>query len=442
VVLCALLTWAIVCGCGPESDAPDDSLTATHEIARVFASNGDASAARVALEKLDVPNPSQWLLLTTENAIADPATELELKKALVSLSLELGLREATIRTWGEANGLVEPLVPAAAVSQTGPSVAAVTPPAQEVAPSGAASAAPSAVSATPPVVPAVVATATMTSSAPLAELPTATTAAPVTVTASVTEIVNLRQGPGTEYPLAGAFNPGDSAEIAARNEGADWFQVRLATGATGWVFGPLIAMRGSTDGVPIAADIPTPPPAPTAEPAVIATVAAPAPAAPAPAAPVETATAQPAPAPNPSDKPRFSLAVSRLWSKEENGGCAGQHLLRITVLDANGAPLNGIVLQGIYTGATLVTGDQGKGDGRVEYDLYGTGEGFQVVRNNDGREADSDKAEGFTTKSLDIPVPRLIEAGYCDDETTCQVFYNSYGCTGHHSWEATLKRNY
>jgi uncharacterized protein YraI len=439
VVLCALLTWATVCGCGPESDAPDDTQASTFEIARGFASSGDAAAARVALEGLDVPNPSQWLLLTTENAIADPAADLELKKALVSLSLELGLREATIRNWGEANGIVEPLVPEAALSQGGPSVApaAAAPVASAV---GATAAIPPA--APLAALPTATASASLTNSAPATASAPAAAAVPVTVTASVTEPVNLRQGPGTEYALAGAFNPGDSAEIGGRNESGDWFQVRLATGAAGWVFAPLIAIKGSTEGVQVAADIPTPPPAPTAEPVAIATAAAPAPAAPASAAPVETATAEPAPAPNPSDTPVFSLAAHRLWSKDENGGCAGQHLLRITVLDANGAPLNGIVLQGIYTGATLVTGDQGKGDGRVEYDLYGTGEGFQVVRNNDGREVVSDKAEGFTTKSLDIPVPQLIEAGYCDDDTTCQVFYNSYGCTGHHSWEATFKRNF
>ena len=70
--------------------------------------------------------------------------------------------------------------------------------------------------------------------------------------------------------------------------------------------------------------------------------------------------------------------------------------------------INGVRLQGIYTGEILVTGSQGKGDGVIEYDLYGTGEGFRVTQNDDGRPATSDAAEGFTTKSLDIPVPTLI----------------------------------
>ena len=131
-----------------------------------------------------------------------------------------------------------------------------------------------------------------------------------------------------------------------------------------------------------------------------------------------------------------------MWSIEENGACSGQHLLRINVIDANGVRINGVRLQGIYTGEVLVTGSQGKGDGVIEYDLYGTGEGFRVTQNDDGRPATSDAAEGFTTKSLDISVPTLIGGGYCSDEASCQIFYNSYGCTGHHSWEATFQRNY
>ena len=65
-----------------------------------------------------------------------------------------------------------------------------------------------------------------------------------------------------------------------------------------------------------------------------------------------------------------------------------------------------------------------------------------MVRNNDGRGASGDNAGGFTTRSLDIDVPTLIGAGYCTNDEDCQIFYNSYGCTGHHSWEATFKRNY
>ncbi|MBK8800137.1 MAG: hypothetical protein IPM07_29240 [Anaerolineales bacterium] len=201
-------------------------------------------------------------------------------------------------------------------------------------------------------------------------------------------------------------------------------------------------------GVAVAADIPTPPPA-TAPVAVAeqpASTAADIPtsvadAAPT-AAPAAELTATAAPAGSPSDQPYFKLVSSRMWSKAENGDCRGQHLLRINVIDANGVRINGVRLKGIYTGEVMVTGSQGKGDGVIEYDLYSTGEGFTVIQNDDGREAASDRAEGFTTQSRDISQDLLIAGGYCTNASDCQIFYDSWGCNGHHSWEATFQRNY
>jgi hypothetical protein len=202
----------------------------------------------------------------------------------------------------------------------------------------------------------------------------------------------------------------------------------------------LVTTSGDVSGVAVATNIPTPPPTaavvaeaqPTSAPDTAAPTEAP------PEAPTEAATAQP----NPNDQPFFKLVSRRMWSKDENGGCVGQHLLRINVIDANGVRVNGVALKGIYTGEVFVTGAQGKGDGVIEYDLFGSGEGFRVMRNDDGRDANSDNAEGFTTRSLDIPKDVLIAGGYCADSADCDVFYSSFGCQGHHSWEATFQRNY
>ena len=219
-------------------------------------------------------------------------------------------------------------------------------------------------------------------------------------------------------------------------EAGDWWEIELPGGDSGWVYAQLVTTDGDVQAVAVAANIPTPPPtatpAPTSEPAA-AVVAASVAAQPTEAAPATTAAPAAAATTDPGQQPFFKLVAHRMWSKEENGACSGQHLLRINVIDANGVRINGVRLQGIYTGEVMVTGSQGKGDGVIEYDLYGTGEGFRVTQNDDGRPATSDAAEGFTTKSLDISVPTLIGGGYCTDEADCQIFYNSYGCTGHHS---------
>jgi uncharacterized protein YgiM (DUF1202 family) len=57
--------------------------------------------------------------------------------------------------------------------------------------------------------------------------------------------VNLRQGPGTGYPLAGKATRGDAdcepMTVLAENGG--WYQVRLPDSLTGWVAGWLVEER-------------------------------------------------------------------------------------------------------------------------------------------------------------------------------------------------------
>jgi SH3-like domain-containing protein len=54
--------------------------------------------------------------------------------------------------------------------------------------------------------------------------------------------VNLRQGPGTEYPTAWVFRrAGLPVEVIKEFEG--WRQVRDAEGTTGWVLGAMLSGR-------------------------------------------------------------------------------------------------------------------------------------------------------------------------------------------------------
>ena len=237
----------------------------------------------------------------------------------------------------------------------------------------------------------------------------------------------------------GGLQPGDELDVLAKNDAGDWWQVTLPGDLLGWVYDPLVQTIGDVNGIAVASNIPPPPtPAPVeAEPAAAA------PAEPEAEAPAEEEAAVEA-AP-PSDKPYFTLVKKRLWDKSENGGCSGQHLLRIHVLDANGNRLNGVALNNHYPPyETIVTGSQGKGDGIVEYDITDDGPGFSVIRDVDGREATSDRAEGFTARSRNISEDLLTQAGYCNGPglSSCDVFYGSFGCNGHHSWDAEFRRNY
>ena len=79
------------------------------------------------------------------------------------------------------------------------------------------------------------------------------------LTVKVVANANLRAGPGTNYPKVGSARAGQSLAIVARNPTGDWYQT--ATGE--WIFGDLLE---STAPLPIAPDIPPPPPAATSTP--------------------------------------------------------------------------------------------------------------------------------------------------------------------------------
>ena len=61
--------------------------------------------------------------------------------------------------------------------------------------------------------------------------------------------VNLRQGPGTSYPLLGTATRGnpDSEPMTVLAESGGWYQVRLPDARTGWVAGWLVEEQGAPD---------------------------------------------------------------------------------------------------------------------------------------------------------------------------------------------------
>jgi hypothetical protein len=170
---------------------------------------------------------------------------------------------------------------------------------------------------------------------------------------------------------------------------------------------------------PVPTDTPPPPPPPTDT-------------------PVPAPTDTPTPAP-PTDTPApavdFQVAEQRILSPEENkGGKLGDHLIFITVMDANGAPLDGIVLREIgVTDDELITGE--KGPGKAEFLMQGGGAfAFTVMGEKDGPAYTSETTHQL---SLENPVlDDLVAAGYCPDVGTCQnhPWHWSYVVTFQRTW--------
>lgn len=466
-----LLTWLIclflaapvllLAGCGPERAATNEQtlLSETERIAVEYQAARNLAQARTQLDLLEVANINQWLIYTTEEAIVG-GDRPEMVNALVILVMDLGLPSNSIRTYAQQQNLVA----VATVDPTPPPVAlAVAANVSAALPPAAPSPQPSPLAATP-VITTVVVTAT---TAAVTEAPAVTasvqlsattavalaataTSLPTTVAAPMAKAssdINVRSGPGVEYPLAGSLRTGEEAQLLGKNAAGDWWEVALATGGSGWVYGQLVETAGDVGTVAVALNIPTPPPTPVPT-ATSAPAAAPieTPAAPADT-PMPEATTAPAP---PSGGPDFRIVGKHLWDVVENGGqlngisvtCGEKRQLVAIVLDAAGNRLNGVAVQAIYGAQEVfVSGDQGKGDGIAEF-VLGGGQALKVIRDADGRAVTSDEVYGMTTKPWEIPYETLIGGRFCTDDASCKSFVDQTGCYGHYSWTVTFQRSY
>jgi uncharacterized protein YraI len=93
--------------------------------------------------------------------------------------------------------------------------------------------------------------------------PTAT-ATPEGVTVTVLQNMNVRSGPGTNYPIVGAGQVGQSTKVIGRNDDGSWLKIEYPSAdGTGWIFAELVQVTGNPEGVAIAQAPPPPPPTPT-----------------------------------------------------------------------------------------------------------------------------------------------------------------------------------
>jgi hypothetical protein len=125
--------------------------------------------------------------------------------------------------------------------------------------------------------------------------------------------VNVREGPGTNYPVLGQLPPNQPLPVVGQNEAGTWWQVPLPNGGTGWVAASVVQADGPID-VPV---VQAPPP------------------------PAVPPTATPQPAPTAAPQPQFQFVPSG-WYADTNYG-----LTRFlgTITDANGTPVNGVSVE-------------------------------------------------------------------------------------------------
>jgi len=67
----------------------------------------------------------------------------------------------------------------------------------------------------------------------------------------VEAITNVRQGPSTDFDVAGRLPDGGTAPVVGRTEASDWWEIEF-DGTTGWVSAEVVKFVGTADDVPLA----------------------------------------------------------------------------------------------------------------------------------------------------------------------------------------------
>jgi len=80
------------------------------------------------------------------------------------------------------------------------------------------------------------------------------------------DIVNLRAGPGTNYPAVGKAQAGRTFTITGKNPAGDWWEICCVGNQRAWIYGQIVRAQGAVDTVSVAERIPPPPPTPRPRP--------------------------------------------------------------------------------------------------------------------------------------------------------------------------------
>lgn len=228
--------------------------------------------------------------------------------------------------------------------------------------------------------------------------------------------------------------------------------------------GNMIAYIASPTPVPTATFTPTSTPTPvpptntpippTATP-IPTNTATPVPATETPIPPTNTpaATHTPAPptnTPTPTPPPVDFVAVKTVMlTNTQNGGssstggsvqkCGLGQMVYVEVLDINGAPLLGAVVEDMANNFRITTGEKNEpvfnyGTKLAEIPLYKAGTTLHVTSVN-GQPVTSQESQHVSTLDEEIPIPWLMQAGYCATEAECaqRVATNTL-CRGHYSY--------
>ena len=262
--------------------------------------------------------------------------------------------------------------------------------------------------------------------------------------------VNVRSGPGTNYPVVDQMEPGEEADVTGRNSDESWWKIDLPddSGAgtiAGWIFAELVTFAGDREDVAVA-EAPPPPPTATPEPETVTETEGSEASTAEESTQADTTEEEPSTPEELADSLRcgedFCVTYQAMVPIWENGGCIGNHSIYVTVLEGPppGKPLDGIVIGDTFNNIEVASGS--KGPGSAEVTLWMNSMTLVAKRHIDGTPFTSEESFNFTSHDELIPAELLAANGYCDGNVEeCRRRQNlNQVCRGHYSWKVTFHK--
>jgi hypothetical protein len=176
-------------------------------------------------------------------------------------------------------------------------------------------------------------------------------------------------------------------------------------------------------------EVPTPQPPPT-QPAPTPTAR--------PQQPANTAPPPPTAPPAPTPRPQVDFLVAEIVAFVDGSlSASGLHNIYFTVVDANGRPLDGIVLQEVNNQPPVQVTSGDKGPGKAEFTMWAADYRFKVVGNTGGQALSSETTHVLSVLYEHAVWADLIRGGICTDEAACRALgfiHYSYNVTFRRSW--------
>lgn len=164
-----------------------------------------------------------------------------------------------------------------------------------------------------------------------------------------------------------------------------------------------------------------------------------------------TATPKPKPptsTPVPDDGFKFDITMQRMLHIDENGGPIGNHNIYVHAFDAQGNPLNGVVVCRVYAlqlqppdpHACGITGEAGPG--RMHFDVY-SGDFVYVASADPEHRPLSPNTRLLAQEPANMDFQELVDNGYCESIEDCERRLPINNLVRfHYSYEVHFKRRW